>query len=100
MRPLLKVRRHWLKGSDLDDVAPLVNSILGSVIRLERYLPVSQAPGASLFVEARALPSARSEVVSITTRTEGADALPHRGPTTFRLPREPEQYDDLVAASG
>ena len=100
MRPLLKIRRHWLKGSDLDDVSPLVNTVLGSVIRLERYLPVSRAPGASLFVEAQALPSTHLEVVPIVSRAEDTGAYAHGEPTPSPVEPEPEQYDDLVAASG
>lgn len=74
MRPMLKVRRHRLKSSDLDDVPALVNGILGCIIRLERYLPVSRAPGASLFAEAFALP--RSEPRA-TLQPEGRRAVAH-----------------------
>lgn len=52
MRPLVVLRRALRSGSDLDDVHPVVNFGLSTVIRLERYLPVQKLPGVSLLVRA------------------------------------------------
>lgn len=48
LRPAVALRRRSSKGSDLDDVHPLVNAALKGVVTLERYLPVGQLPGVSL----------------------------------------------------
>ncbi len=53
LRPLVALRRRHSQGSDLDEPHPLVNAVLGAVLRLERHLPVDRAPGVSLLVVAR-----------------------------------------------
>jgi len=56
MKPALKLRRDKIEGSDLDQVPPVLNSVLRRIIRTERYLPLSKLPGVSLFLQAQALP--------------------------------------------
>jgi len=53
LRPAAAVRRRSSAGSDLDDVPPLLNAALTSIIVAERYLPVKSLPGVSLMVRAR-----------------------------------------------
>jgi SAM-dependent methyltransferase len=53
LRPVVALRRKSSTGSDLDDVQPLLNAALTSIIVTERYLPVKQLPGVSLFLRAR-----------------------------------------------
>jgi SAM-dependent methyltransferase len=53
LRPVVALRRKKSTGSDLDEVAPLVNSALTSIIRAERYLPTKSLRGVSLFLRAR-----------------------------------------------
>ncbi len=53
LRPAVALHRRRSEGSDLDEPHPLVNAALTGVVRLERHLPVSRAPGVSLFVTAR-----------------------------------------------
>jgi SAM-dependent methyltransferase len=53
LRPVVAMRRKSATGSDLDDVPPLVNRILTSIIVAERYLPLKSAPGVSLMLRAR-----------------------------------------------
>jgi SAM-dependent methyltransferase len=53
LRPLVAMRRKSSSGSDLDEVAPVVNRVLTSVIVAERYLPLKSAPGVSLMLRAR-----------------------------------------------
>lgn len=53
LRPAVAWHRKRSQGSDLDEPHPLVNAALSAVVRLERYLPVSRAPGVSVFVTAR-----------------------------------------------
>ena len=53
MRPLVSLRRRSSTGSDLDDPPALLNTALGAVIRLERFLPVSSLPGVTLLVRAK-----------------------------------------------
>lgn len=53
LRPAVAWRRRSSSGSDLDEPHPLVNAALTGVVRLERVLPVSRAPGVSVFVTAR-----------------------------------------------
>jgi SAM-dependent methyltransferase len=60
MKPVVKAHRHRSLGSDLTDVPAALNAMLTGIIRLERYLPLSKLPGVSLFLQARALPSARA----------------------------------------
>ncbi len=60
MKPALKARRNRMDGSDLNLVPPTLNAMLTRIIRLERYLPVSNLPGVSLFLQAQAVPAVRS----------------------------------------
>lgn len=53
LRPVVALRRRRSQGSDLEEMHPLVNAALSGVVRLERALPVSRAPGVSVFVTAR-----------------------------------------------
>jgi SAM-dependent methyltransferase len=53
LRPVVALRRKKSTGSDLDEVPPLVNAALTTIIRTERYLPVRSMPGVSLFLRAR-----------------------------------------------
>jgi SAM-dependent methyltransferase len=53
LRPVVALRRKSSTGSDLEDVSPLVNVALTSVIVAERYLPVKSLPGVSLMLRAR-----------------------------------------------
>jgi hypothetical protein len=53
LRPVVALRRKKSTGSDLDEVPPLLNAALTTVIRTERYLPVRSLPGVSLFLRAR-----------------------------------------------
>jgi SAM-dependent methyltransferase len=53
LRPVVAWRRRSLTGSDLDDIPPLVNGVLTSIIVAERYLPVKSLPGVTLMLRAR-----------------------------------------------
>jgi SAM-dependent methyltransferase len=53
LRPLVAIRRKSSTGSDLDEVAPIVNGVLTSIIVAERYLPLKSAPGVSLMLRGR-----------------------------------------------
>jgi hypothetical protein len=53
MRPIVAMRRKSSTGSDLDDVSPVLNMALTSVIVAERYLPVKSLPGVSLMLRAQ-----------------------------------------------
>ena len=53
LRPAVALHRRRSQGSDLKGPHPLVNAALSGVVRLERHLPVSRAPGVSLFVTAQ-----------------------------------------------
>lgn len=53
LRPVVAARRKNSTGSDLDEVHPLVNAALTTIIVTERYLPVRSLPGVSLFLRAR-----------------------------------------------
>jgi len=53
LRPVVRLRRKSSRGSDLDDVNPVVNAGLMAVIAAERYLPVKSLPGVTLFLRAR-----------------------------------------------
>lgn len=53
LRPVVALRRRTSTGSDLDDLHPIVNAGLRTIITAERYLPVRNLPGVSLFVRAR-----------------------------------------------
>ncbi|MGR6321384.1 class I SAM-dependent methyltransferase [Micromonospora soli] len=52
LRPVAAWRRRKSTGSDLDDLHPLVNFGLRTVITTERYLPVKALPGVSLMLRA------------------------------------------------
>jgi SAM-dependent methyltransferase len=53
MRPAVAFRRKSSAGSDLEEVPPLLNAMLTTLIISERYLPVKSWPGVSLMVRAR-----------------------------------------------
>ena len=53
LRPVVALRRRSSSGSDLDDLHPVVNAGLRTIITAERYLPVKRLPGVSLLVTAR-----------------------------------------------
>ncbi|HEY1703168.1 MAG TPA: class I SAM-dependent methyltransferase [Trebonia sp.] len=53
LRPVVAMRRKTSSGSDLDDVHPVVNAGLTTIITAERYLPVKSLPGVTLFLRAR-----------------------------------------------
>jgi SAM-dependent methyltransferase len=53
LRPVVAMRRRTSSGSDLDDVHPVVNFGLRSIITAERYLPVGSLPGVSLLLRAQ-----------------------------------------------
>ncbi|GAA3716505.1 hypothetical protein GCM10022399_36480 [Terrabacter ginsenosidimutans] len=53
LRPVVAMRRKSSSGSDLDDMHPLVNWGLRTIITAERYLPVGGLPGVSLLLRAQ-----------------------------------------------
>lgn len=53
LRPVVAMRRKTSSGSDLDDVHPIVNWGLRTIITAERYLPVGGLPGVSLLLRAQ-----------------------------------------------
>ncbi len=53
LRPVVKLRRKKSTGSDLDDMHPIVNLGLKTIVTVERYLPVKSLPGVTLFAEVR-----------------------------------------------
>ncbi len=53
LRPVVALRRRTSSGSDLEDVHPVLNAGLRTVIILERFLPVKRLRGVSLLVRAR-----------------------------------------------
>jgi SAM-dependent methyltransferase len=53
LRPVVARRRKSSTGSDLDEVSPLLNMALTSIIVAERYLPVKSLPGVSLMLRAQ-----------------------------------------------
>ncbi len=53
LRPIAAWRRKKSTGSDLDDLSPVVNAGLTTIIAAERYLPVKSMPGVSLMLRAR-----------------------------------------------
>jgi SAM-dependent methyltransferase len=53
LRPVVAMRRRTSSGSDLDDLHPVVNLGLRTIITAERYLPVRTLPGVSLLVRAQ-----------------------------------------------
>lgn len=71
LRPVVALRRKVRTGSDLEELHPIVNLGLRTIITAERYLPVKQWPGVSLFVRARPRPTAR-----VQPPDSGASLLP------------------------
>ncbi len=53
LRPAIAWRRRSSSGSDLQDVPPLLNGMLTSIVVAERYLPVKSLPGITLMLRAR-----------------------------------------------
>lgn len=53
LRPVVALRRRSSSGSDLEDLHPVVNLGLRTIITAERYLPVKSLPGVSLLVRAQ-----------------------------------------------
>jgi SAM-dependent methyltransferase len=53
LRPVVALRRRSSSGSDLEDLHPVVNLGLRTIITAERYLPVKGLPGVSLLVRAQ-----------------------------------------------
>ncbi len=53
LRPVVAMRRKTSSGSDLDDMHPVVNWGLRTIITAERYLPVGGLPGVSLLLRAQ-----------------------------------------------
>lgn len=53
LRPVVALRRRSSKGSDLEDLHPLVNAGLRAIVTAERYLPVKGMPGVTLLATAR-----------------------------------------------
>jgi SAM-dependent methyltransferase len=53
LRPVVAMRRRAKSGSDLEDLHPVVNLGLRTIITAERSLPVKGLPGVSLFVRAQ-----------------------------------------------
>ena len=53
LRPIVAMRRKSATGSDLEQLPPIVNGVLNSIIVAERYLPLKSAPGVSLMLRAR-----------------------------------------------
>ena len=53
LRPVVAMRRKVSSGSDLEDLHPIVNFGLRTIITAERYLPVKQLQGVSLLVRAQ-----------------------------------------------
>lgn len=52
LRPVVWLRRKSSSGSDLDRPHPIVNAVLGTVVRIERHLPVRSLPGVTLWLRA------------------------------------------------
>ncbi|MEW2326197.1 class I SAM-dependent methyltransferase [Micromonospora chersina] len=52
LRPVAAWRRRRSTGSDLDELHPLVNLGLRTVVAAERHLPVQALPGVSLMLQA------------------------------------------------
>jgi SAM-dependent methyltransferase len=53
LRPVVAMRRRSSSGSDLENLHPVVNFGLRTIITAERYLPVGALPGVSLLVRAQ-----------------------------------------------
>ncbi|MEH0937141.1 class I SAM-dependent methyltransferase [Micromonospora psammae] len=52
LRPVAAWRRRTSTGSDLDELHPVVNLGLRTIVTAERYLPVRSLPGVSLMLRA------------------------------------------------
>ncbi|MBG0827861.1 class I SAM-dependent methyltransferase [Planomonospora sp. ID67723] len=52
LRPVVALRRRKSTECDVIDTSPLVNAVLASIVRAERYLPVRSLPGVSLMLRA------------------------------------------------
>jgi SAM-dependent methyltransferase len=52
LRPVVSIRRRFVRGSDLSETPGFVNAALTGVIVTERYLPVRSLPGVSLMLRA------------------------------------------------
>lgn len=52
LRPIAALRRKRSTGSDLEELSPVVNLGLTTIIATERYLPVGRLPGVSLIARA------------------------------------------------
>lgn len=52
LRPVVALRRRRSTGSDLERLPAVVNAGLTAIITLERYLPVRNLPGVTLFLRA------------------------------------------------
>jgi SAM-dependent methyltransferase len=52
LRPIAAWRRKRATGCELDNLNPVVNFGLTSIVTVERYLPVKQLPGISLMLRA------------------------------------------------
>ena len=53
LRPVVRLRRRNIRGSDLTELSPSVNTALRCVIAAERVLPVRRLPGVSLVARVR-----------------------------------------------
>ncbi|WP_168583675.1 class I SAM-dependent methyltransferase [Gephyromycinifex aptenodytis] len=53
LRPVVALRRKKSTGSDLEDLNPIVNFGLRTIITAERYLPVGSLPGVTLIADLR-----------------------------------------------
>ncbi|WP_409483346.1 class I SAM-dependent methyltransferase [Arsenicicoccus dermatophilus] len=53
LRPVVAIRRRSSRGSDLEQLHPLVNLVLRAVVTVERHLPVQDLPGVTEFLVAR-----------------------------------------------
>ncbi|MFI6520089.1 class I SAM-dependent methyltransferase [Spirillospora sp. NPDC050679] len=55
LRPVVRVRRRKATGCDLEEMPPLVNTVLRSIVAVERHLPVGSLPGVSLMARVQRL---------------------------------------------
>lgn len=53
LRPVVALRRRGSVGSDMEELHPVVNGVLGAVLLAERHLPVRSLPGVSLIARVR-----------------------------------------------
>jgi SAM-dependent methyltransferase len=77
MRPLLAARRRSSTGSDLRQLSAPLNAILRAVVCLERYLPLSDLPGVSLFALCTPVPTAVPDYRAVvrSTAMSGSSAV-------------------------